>query len=38
MRGKYKQTLSAYDIKGEENTLITSEKKENSRDGFVCIY
>ena len=35
---KDKQTLSAYDIKGEENTLSTSEKKEKSWDGYVCIY
>ena len=35
---KDKQISSAYDIMGKENTLIKSEKKEKSRDGYVCIY
>ena len=35
---KYKQTSSAYDIKGEENTLSTSKKKLKARDSDVCIY
>ena len=35
---KYKETLSANDIKGKEKTLSMSEKKEKSRDGYVCIY
>ena len=35
---KYKQTSSAYDIKGEEKTSRTSEKKEKARDGYVRIY
>ena len=34
---KDKQTLSTYDIKDEENTLGTSEKKENARAGYVRI-
>ena len=33
-----KETLSAYYIKGEKNTLSTSEKKVNSCDGYVCMY
>ena len=33
-----KQTSSAYDIKGKEKTLIISEKKEEARDSYVCIY
>ena len=35
---KEKQTSSAYDIKGEENTLSTSETKEKKRYGYVLIY
>ena len=35
---KYKQTSSAYDIKGNANNLSTSEKKEKARDAYVCIY
>ena len=35
---KDKQTSSAYDIKGKEKTLSTSENKEKARDGYVCIY
>ena len=35
---KYKQNLSAYDIKGEEKTSGTYEKKEKERNGYVCIY
>ena len=33
---KYKQTLSAYYIKGNEKTLSMSENKENKRDGHVA--
>ena len=35
---KDKQTSSAYDIRGKENTSRTSEKKEKAREGYVCIY
>ena len=35
---KYIIFLSAYDIKGEENTSSTFEKKEQERDGYVCMY
>ena len=35
---KHKETLSAYDIKGKEKTLSTSEKKENKCDGYVTMY
>ena len=34
----HKETLSVYDIKGKENTLSTSENKENAHDGYVHIY
>ena len=27
-----------YDINSKEKTLSTSEKKENSHDGYVCMY
>ena len=30
--------LSAYDVKVKENTLSTSEKRENTQDGYVHIY
>ena len=30
--------MSAYNIKGEKKTVSTSEKKEKSQDGYVCIY
>ena len=33
-----KENLSAFDIKGEKNTLSTSEKTENSFDGHLCMY
>ena len=33
-----KETSSAYDIKGEENTSRMSEKKEKSRDGYINMY
>ena len=35
---KYKQTSSAYGMKGKENTSNTSKKKENTQGGYVCIY
>ena len=35
---KHKETLSVYNIKGEENILSTSEKKEKSRDSYVRMY
>ena len=35
---KDKQTFSAYVIKGKEQTLRTSEKKEKTSDSYVCIY
>ena len=35
---KVKQILSAYDTKGEEQTLITSENKDQACDGYVCMY
>ena len=33
-----KEASSAYYIKGKEKNYSTSEKKEKSRDGYVCIY
>ena len=35
---KHKETSSAYDIKGEGNTLSMSENKEISHDGYVRMY
>ena len=35
---KNKQNLGAYDTKAKEKTLSTSEMKENTRDGHICIY
>ena len=35
---KDKQTLGVNYIKGEENTSITSEKKEKVRDGYFQMY
>ena len=35
---KYKQILSAYDIKSEKNYLSTSKKEKKARDGYFCIY
>ena len=32
---KYNQTSSVYDIKAKEKTLITFEKKEKARTGYV---
>ena len=35
---KYKQNLSAYDIRGKEKTSSMPERKEKAWDGYVCIY
>ena len=35
---KDNKNSSAYDVKGKEKTLSTSEKRENTRDGYVHIY
>ena len=35
---KDRQTSSAYDIKGKENTSRTSENKGKARDGYVHMY
>ena len=34
----HKKTSITYSNKGKENTSSTSEKKEKSRDGYVCMY
>ena len=35
---KDKQNSSAFGIKVKENTSSTSEKREKSQDGYVCMY
>ena len=35
---KHKETLSKYGNYGKENTLITSENKENTRDSYDHMY